>query len=364
MKIFKNFLLNPLWVLDFCSKAVFGQGIGNMVAGAVQGTVGLGLLGGGLASRKNIPLPQPATAEELSTRGINLRKDDAFPRILDTRREFDSQFLRADERQLQLADMIRRNMIEDDILPSISRQRADLNIRDIKNFNDILRSEGGNFRSGLLALSPELAGADTGFQQDLGLLNQLRAQASEDLALRGQLSGEDIRAVEQQTASAVGRRGRGAGAFGVGQLALNRQSARDAREAQRRNFAANTIGLGGQFQDRAQRQSDLFTRPFLNLLSQTQAANRGVVGTPEQALASSRSIAAQGTPNIPVVDPQLLQLEGLTFGGLSQQAQGKQDRADRFSNALIGGGIGQFGQSFQTFTGGSGGGGGLGSLFS
>lgn len=282
-------------------------------------------------------LASTASPEEIAQRSVNVRRFEAFPRILETRRDFDNQFLAADLAQLERADSARRRILEDDVIPSISRQRRALLGRDVNDFNQILNQQGAGFRQGLLALSPSLGIAEEGLQRDEGLLSTLRGQAEADLALGSDLSQEDIRAIEQQTASAVGRRGRGAGAFSVGQLALARQGARDAREAQRRNFAANIFGLGGEAQRRRLAQSQQFTSPFLNLLSQSQQANRNLVGSPGQQLGQSRAIALQATPDIPAIDPSILQLESLRLGQGATAANLGQQANLAAANTLAGG---------------------------
>jgi len=326
MKIFDNFLLNPFWVANLCTFHVLPAIIG------AAGSIGASLLG-----RQDAPsIPATATPTELAQRGIGLRKE-IFPEMLDIRRRFDPQFLRADIRQTEIADQARRQMVEGDLIPSTARQRQALNLSDIRGFNELLRNRGEEFSSGLLRMSPALRMAQDSLRSDEGLLNQLRGQAGADLRLGGQLSPEDIRAVEQQTASAVGQRGRGAGAFSVGQLALNRQSARDAREMQRRQFASGVLGLGGQFDQRALSQSDRFTKPFLQQLSETQQANRQIIGSPAQQFQQSLLFAQQGTPEVPFIDPQLLQLESLRTGQGLGAAELRQKAAAQNQEALAGG---------------------------
>jgi len=267
-------------------------------------------------------------AEEVSTRGINLRRYEAFPRILETHRDFDKQFFAQKAAQVERADSFRRRVTEEDIIPGIMRDREQMFAGDVKQFNQQLNQQGGAFREGLLNMSPELRSAGYGVQAQDALLAKLYGQAQDDLDRGGNLSAEGNRAVEQGTASAVGQRGRGAGAFGVGQLALNRESARQGREDRSRQFAGQVFGMGGESQRRNLLQASQFTSPFLNMLSQSQAANRQAAGTPSQAFTQNAQFAAHATPDVPVFDPNVMNLEQMRLGIATNNA-----------NAAIQGGV-------------------------
>lgn len=303
-------------------------------------------------------LPQGTPADEFSERGINLRRYEAFPRILETRRDFDKQFLEADVNQLDRADSALRQRLEGDALPSVMRQREALFSRGVRDFNQQLGDQGGAFRQGLLAMSPELQRAGQGLEEEDEILKRLRADAIRRLDRGGDLSAEEIRDVEQQTNSAVGSRGRGAGAFGVGQLALNRVSARRAREAENIGYGYQAYGLGAESQRRNLAQASQFTSPFLNILSQNQQNAQQTAGTPLAQLMNSAAYARQATPEIPVFDPSMMSLESLRLGQGLGGAQLQQQAAQNQQNATagLGGGLLSLGGSMYG-AGGFGGGG-------
>jgi hypothetical protein len=282
--------------------------------------------------RPKVPQVAELNPAEISERGINLRTNDAFPRIMKGREEFDPQFAELDRAQLERAAIGQSDIQENIIAPSLGRQRSQFLGGDIEDINQF----ASPFRDALLKLAPSLGIAEEGLQSDERILNMLRGQAESDLALGGDLSEQDIRAVEQGTASNVGRRGRGAGAFGVGQLALNRDAARRGRESERRGFAGGVFGLGGQQLQRRQSQAQQFSSPFFN----AQAQNRQLVGSPLQHQGFAQQSALASTPQFPVFDPTVTGMAQNQFAfdkGFQQQQ--KTARQNFFPN-IIGGVIG------------------------
>ena len=79
--------------------------MGAIAAAAVIGagaTIGSGMMAADAqkdAARMG-RLPPVDEDSEIAARGINALRFDAFPRILETRREFDPEFLQADARQI------------------------------------------------------------------------------------------------------------------------------------------------------------------------------------------------------------------------------------------------------------------------
>jgi len=108
----------------------------------------------------------------------------------------------------------------------------------------------------------------------------LQKQAEDELALGGQLSGQDVRNIDQLTQGATARQGRGSGAFNVGQLALGRQGAVDARKAQRRQFGMQAI------------QSGLATS---NPLQRIMQQNAGTAGSLMERLGNVQNFARENT---------------------------------------------------------------------
>lgn len=81
---------------------------------------------------------------------------------------------------------------------------------------------------------------------DGGLYGQLERQASEDLALGGQLSNDEIRESAQGARAAWQARGLGTSAPASFQEVLNRVQFSNARKAERQTFAAGIENLGQQ----------------------------------------------------------------------------------------------------------------------
>ncbi len=345
MKFLKDILLNPLWLFEATSKPVIGQILGSVLGGVGTG-VGSSLLGG--LFQDDVDLPKADDPREIARRGVDIRRD-LFPDILKLRSEVDPQFLEADRAQTQRAIDAQRNFLGGDILQSIRDQRGTLFRSDMEQFTDNLSRSASPFREGLLKVSPELQFSAQGVERDQNLLNILRDQLETDLPLQGALDARGRRAVEQATGSNIGRRGRGA-LFGLGQLALNTEEAERGREAFNLSKLFNTVSAGGQVDQRGLAVSDRFTSPFLNILSQNQAANRALVGSPLQNLQFAQQTARAGTPNIPVFDQSLLGLESLRLNqGLGQgklDAAANQDRLGLFEGGFSGG-LDLFGSIFK-----------------
>ncbi len=266
----------------------------------------------GRPSQRQLPELDPV---EISTRGINLRTDDAFPRILRGRREFDEQFLGADLRQVQSAftrDGGLRDILEGDIIPSIRRQRGELLTSDVAQFREA---------------APTFAGAE-------GIATELQGQTAEDLLLGGQLSPEEIRATEQAISSATGRRGRGAGAFAVGQQALGRESARNRRRRIRRDAATRAAQLGLQV-----------AQPIRNI----QAQNAQLIGSPLQQLSFNEAFARRSTPQFDVLDPIVSGLAQTRFGAEFSQAASQNQARRNFGGELLGSVLGAGTKIFSSF---------------
>lgn len=86
-----------------------------------------------------------------------------------------------------------------------------------------------------------------------GLRSTMVNQATEELALGGQLSDQERRQVEQDARIAMSARGRGRDFSGVVEEVANNEALRRQRESERRSFATQTLGLADQglAQDRA-----------------------------------------------------------------------------------------------------------------
>ncbi len=317
MKILNHFILNPFWLVNICTLHTWGA----------IGAAGISLVGGVLASRGQgggAQQPGNVSDRELVQRGIAIRTQEAFPGIINARREFDPQFLGLNLRQARsafTADDGIREQIESDIIPSQIRQRQALFGADVDQLRDV---------------TPGLFGA-----QDIA--SQLQGQAQEGLALGRSLSPEEIRESQQAARSATGARGRGAGPFAVASEILGRNQFATQRESQRRQFAGQAAQLGVQV-----------ASPFLNI----QAANRALVGSPGQQLGFNAQFGQAATPNIPVFDPNVVniaQQNQQVQSGLAAQSSQQQSG---LQNALLGGGLSSIGNIFGSFAGGGGFGGG------
>ena len=187
----------------------------------------------------------------------------------------------------------------------ISRDRGILNRGDM----DMLRQQSQGF---------------TGAERLQALLQQ---QAEDELALGGQLSNEEMRNVDQLTQQATQRQGRGAGAFNVGQLALGRQGAVDARKAQRRQFAGQTIGSGLAV-----------SNPLQRIMQQNTAA----AGSLPQRLGQTLQFADQNTVNFDPINQNVANAAQAQFA--ADQAQYQADKS--FLPDLIGGGLSMAGSIF------------------
>ena len=268
------------------------------------------------AETGDIPEVRGINPSQVSQQGLDIRQR-AFPQITNMRESFDKQFLELDQTQFERADSFKRNRIEDDIIPSLSRQREQLSDRDVNQ---------------LRKLSDVFGGTEN-------LTRILQGQAESDLKLGGDLSAQDIRANEQQVGSATGRRGRGAGAFAVGQTALGRDQMRRQREAERRNFAGSAARLG---LDVSQPIQDIIGR------------NAQIVGTPAQAFQQSDLFArASRTPDIPIFDQTLSGFEAQRFGIESAAREKALDRKAAATSDAMGG----LGGLLSKLLGGMGGGG-------
>jgi len=266
--------------------------------------------------------PPPTHDRGLVQRGLAIRKQEAFPEILSIRSEFDPKFIEQNIRNTRQAQSGIASLLGDEVTESIGRQRGQLFESDIDRLQDV---------------TPGLFGAQK-------LTGELQRQAQEGLALGGELSAEDIRASEQSIGAATQRRGRGSGAFAVGQLALGRDAARRTRRDERRQFAGQSAQLGIQT-----------AQPFLGI----QARNNQLVGSPLQQLSAALGLGASA-PDVPVFDPNVVNIaqgnQGIQANASSQAAASRSSR----NAGLLSGGLSAAGQ-----IGGSlfGQGGGLSSIF-
>lgn len=330
-----NYILNPFWIVE---NFLTLRSIGAMAGGSILSGVLGGVLGG-IFGPDDPDIPPVTDSRTLVERGLDIRKDN-FPELLRIRGEFDPRFFNADASQVQRSQNFQEGLLRGDILDSIRRQRGDLLTSDTEQFTSTLSRQANPFREALFKLSPEFANVSQGVQRDQNLLDILRGQVTEDVQRRGELGPEELRAVQQATSSQVGRRGRGA-LFGLGQLALNQESAQRARESQRRNDAFSVLAAGGALDNRGLGAANFVASPFLNLLGQTQAANRSLVGSPLQSLQLATNFARSSQPNIPLFDPNLINLESLKQGQALNQASLQLDagrsRADLIAGGFSGG---------------------------
>ena len=148
----------------------------------------------------------------------------------------------------------------------------------------------------------------------------LQQQAEDQLKRGGMLSQEQMRGVDQSTMGNVASRGRGAGAFGVGQLVLGRAGAIQANEDRARQFAQQT------------QQGGLAMSNPLQRIMQQNASTSGSI------MDRLRNVQGFGQQNTVDFDPINANVSNIAQFNNQMQQQQAQASASGFGDIL--GGIG------------------------
>jgi len=247
--------------------------------------------------------PKPIDPRALARQTIGVQ-EEFLPGREKLRSQYNPQIIQGGLAQLGRAQE-GLSGVTSDIAGDISRDRASMNQADIGQ----LRQQSQGF-----------AGAER-------LQAMLQQQAEDELARGGQLSPEQMRNIDQLTQGATQRQGRGSGAFNVGQLALARHGAVQAREDRARQFAGQTLGTG------------LATaNPFQRIQSQN-ATMAGGIGS---RLQNAQGFAGQNTVNFDPINQNVAQIANQNFQ--AEQAKFEADRS--FLPDLIGGGLSLAGNIF------------------
>lgn len=241
--------------------------------------------------------PDPIDPLKLGRQTSKLQKQ-----FLGSRQDLRGQF---DERMiggaLQQAGRAQTGLgaLSGDISQGISANRSQLNRSDMDQFRQ--QSQG-------------FAGAER-------LQAMLQQQAESQLARGGMLSGEQMRGVDQSTMGNVASRGRGAGAFGVGQMALGRAGAIQANEDRARQFAQQT-----------QQGGLAMSNPLQRIMQQNTATSGSIM----DRLRNVQGFGQQNTVNFDPINSNVSNVA--QFNNQMQQQQAEAS-AGGFSD-LLGGAIG------------------------
>lgn len=201
-----------------------------------------------------------------------------------------------------------------DISQGISANRSQLNRSDMDQFRQ--QSQG-------------FAGAER-------LQAMLQQQAESQLARGGMLSGEQMRGVDQMTQGAVASRGRGAGAFGVGQMALGRAGAIQANEDRARQFAQQT-----------QQGGLAMSNPLQRIMQQNTATSGSIM----DRLRNIQGFGQQNTVNFDPINANVSNVAQFNNQMQQQQAQASASGFGDILGGVLGGGLkiagaGGFGNPF------------------
>lgn len=220
-------ILNPFWfsqdlTLNMGAKesgAMSGAASGAMAGaslgpwGALAGGV-IGGLGGFFGSEEEVV---PPSASDLARETADIQENIYLPSLMRQRDKFNPQMMGHALDQARLAQSGLQGF-GSGISRDINQQRNIFSDNSIQQ----LRQQ-----------SPGFAGSER-------LQQMMQQQAEQGLRTGGNLNPEQMRGIDQMTQGAVASRGRGAGAFGVGQMALGRHSVLQANEDRARNFAQQT----------------------------------------------------------------------------------------------------------------------------
>ena len=303
--------LNPFWITQETQlnmaglSGMLGGALGGASTGASFGGPGaliggvVGGLGGLFGSEDEVKQPTP---EELAQQTVGIRENIFLPALTRMRGQFNPQLA---QQGIDQTNRIQQGLsgVNRNIASDIGQQRNMLGVSDA----DFLRSQSQGF-----------AGSER-------LQAILQKQAEEELALGGQLSDEDLRNVQQGSQAASFSRGRGTGSFGIGQLALARQGATDARKAQRRNFAGQTIQSGLNV-----------SNPLQRILAQ----NTQTAGSMLDRLRNSQQFGQQN--QVQSFDPISGAVSGISGFNTSNQ-QGFNQRQSERSDDIFGGALSALG---------------------
>lgn len=177
-----------------------------------------------------IHVPRPDIYGEMmqTVRGL----EEAYPRLAALEQEYADDFARAEANA------------------ATERARAELaGVREL----------GGDVREAILDASPGARKADALIQRELdaagpsAIENELKAQALEELRLRGELSADEVRQVTQGSRAAQSARGLATGSAAAVEELMRRAQYAEERKAGRRAFAAgvDTMETQREASDRA-----------------------------------------------------------------------------------------------------------------
>lgn len=256
--------------------------------------------------------PDPIDPLQLGRQTSQLQKQFLGSRQ-DLRGEFDEQMIggalqQAGRAQTGLSGLGR------DVIGDMNQQRNLLSSNSIEQ----LRQQ-----------SPGFAGSER-------LQAMLQQQAESQLARGGMLSGEQMRDVDQMTQGAVASRGRGAGAFGVVQMAMNRQGAIQANEDRARQFAQQT-----------QQGGLAMSNPLQRIFAQESASG----GTFMDRLRNVQGFGQQNTVNFDPINANVSNIAQFNNQMQQQQAEASASGFGDILGGVLGGGLkiagaGGFGNPF------------------
>ena len=248
--------------------------------------------------------PKPVSATKVAKETADIQGNVYLPALTRLRGQYNPQLNQLAVEQAQRAQQ-GLSPILSDITGDISRDRGAMTRADMELFRD--QSKG-------------FAGAER-------LQALMQQMAEEELALGGRLSAEQERGVTQRSSADSARRGRGSGAFAVGQLALARQDAQQRLKNQRFGRGMQTIQSGLQMS---------------NPLQRLMGINAQSAGT---ALDRLRNAQKFGDANTVKFDPLNKEVSGIAQSNFAQQSANY--RASQAAKSdLLGGGMDLLGSIF------------------
>ena len=278
----------------------WGAAIGGVVGG----------LGGYFGAEEEV---EPPTPMELAAQTAEVERFHQG-KLYGLRSDYDSKFDQLNQQQLGRTQKYMSGM-QRGIASDISRDRRSLNEADMAQFRE----------------------QSAGFAGSERLQAMLQAQAEQELALGGRLSGEQERDVAQGSQAHSFQRGRGVGNFSIGQLALSRFGAQEAIKDKRRGFAGQTIQSGLNV-----------SNPFQNIMR----GNIGTTGSILDRLRNSQNFSQHGRIDYNPISDSILSANQMATTGQQDFNQRQSERSDD----MFGGALSSIGSIFGSQSGGGGGG--------
>ncbi len=156
------------------------------------------------------------------------------------------------------------SIFEDDIIPSQLRAQTSLREGDIRDVGNL----GPQAREAMRRSNPQVA----------ALLDMLDASAKEDLAAGTNVSGADLRRIQQHGRAGASARGMGLGPIDNFEEALNSLNYGKTQQDRARSFAGSVMAQNEGF----------YGDPFERILNRNASAGQGAQNQSSQALLASK----------------------------------------------------------------------------